>query len=510
MKKVQFKIASLKNQLLVGIFSVIIILIALLEISQYYSLKNNLYANKLQLLESRLHNVGIDKLKQLNNQDSLNKNAESLIDSMIDLDVGISIIDSKGELLIDSEENARRNLKSRLLPNDVQNFSTPGPLPQMSSDKYKELITTEGILEKNLVVTNSSDTRYMIIICKLGDIDDSAALLQLGTPLTSVDDILYTQLKWDILITMIIITIMVIILLKFISFSLKPLNAITSAIVEINDNRLSTRINMDVNQVEIKMLITEFNGMLARLADSFQNEKNISDKMRRFVSDASHELRTPLTSIQGFSQLLSSGDITDESDRIIALDSITNESKRMARLLNNLLLLTKLDYKVTIEKKPENLKDIVNEIRNELNLIVDTRELSIHVEDVWIKSNSDQIKQIFINLINNASQHTDKNAGKISIKLKNVFFDEIKYAAIIISDNGVGIPAEKLNKIFDRFYRVESHRSRKYGGFGLGLSIVKSIVVENHGEIQVESESNHGSKFTIYFKAIDYSQQILS
>ena len=158
MKKVQFKIASLKNQLLLGIFSVIIILIALLEISQYYSLKNNLYANKLQLLESRLHNVGIDTLKQLNNQDTLNKNTESLIDSMIDLDVGVSIIDSNGELLIDSEENARSNLTSRLLPNDVQNFSTPDPLPQMPSDKYKELITTEGILEKNLVVTNSWNT----------------------------------------------------------------------------------------------------------------------------------------------------------------------------------------------------------------------------------------------------------------------------------------------------------------------------------------------------------------
>lgn len=510
MKKLHFKTTSLKKQLLIGIFSVTISLIALLEISQYYSLKNNLYASKFQLLESRLHNIGIDKLKELNDQNILNKNAESLIDSMIDLDVGVSIIDSNGNLLTDSEENARSSLTNRLLPNKEQKFSKPNPLPQLTSDNYKDLISTEGILDKNLIVTNSFGTRYAIIICKIGDIGNSSGLLQLSTPLTLVDNIIYTQLKWDIAITIIVITIISIMLAKFISFLLKPLNTITSAIVKINDNKLSTRITMDVNQVEIKMLITEFNGMLERLADSFENEKKISDKMRQFVSDASHELRTPLTSIQGFSQLLSSGDITDEDDKNIALNSITNESKRMTRLLNNLLLLTKLDYKVHIEKKPENLKDIVNEICNELKLIAGTRELSIHVEDVWIESNSDQIKQIFINLINNASQHTDKNAGKISIELKNVLFHEIKYAAIIISDNGVGIPKEKLNKIFDRFYRVESHRSRKYGGFGLGLSIVKSIVDENHGKIQVESKSNHGSKFTIYFKAIDYSQQILS
>lgn len=510
MKKVQFKITSLKKQLLIGIFSVIVILIALLEISQYYSLKNNLYANKFQLLESRLHNIGIDRLKQLNNQDALNKNSESLIDSMIDLDVGVSIFDSNGELLTDSEKNARSSLTNRLLPDEVQNFSSTNQLPQMSSDRYKELLSFEGILEKNLVVTNYSGTRYMIIVCKLGDISDSSGLLQLSTPLTSVDNIIYTQLKWDISITMIIITIIVIIISKFISFSLRPLNTITSAIVEINDNKLNTRIHMDVNQIEIKRLITEFNGMLERLAASFENEKNISDKMRKFVSDASHELRTPLTSIQGFSQLLSSGDVTDESDKIIALDSITNESKRMTRLLNNLLLLTKLDYKVTMEKKPENLKDIVNEMHNELKLLAGSRQLNIHVEDVWIKSNSDQIKQIFINLINNASQHTNKDIGEISIELKNVFFDEVKYAAVIISDNGTGIPEEKLDKIFDRFYRVESHRSRKYGGFGLGLSIVKSIVDENDGTIKVESELNHGSKFTMYFKAIDYSQQILS
>lgn len=510
MRGFQFKIDSLKRQLLLGIFLGIIILIALLEISQYYSLRNNLYASKFQLLESRLHNININELIKTDNEETLKKKAESLVDSMVDINVGISIIDDKYKLLVDSEEKSRSNYIKRLLPGDIQNFSKGGPLPVLLSDKYKALITTEGILEKKLIVNNSLGARYMILICKLGELNKSSGLIQLSTPLVSEDNIIKVQVIWCIAIAICAFTLMAIILAKFISFSLNPLNKITSDFIKINDNRLNTRIEMDVHQIEIKRLINEFNGMLERIEDSFGNEKAIAYKMRKFVSDASHELRTPLTSIQGFSQLLSTGEISTETDKKIALDSITNESKRLTRLINNLLLLTKLDYKANTEKMPENIKKIVDELDKQLRFIAGPREFNIYTEDVWINSNSDQIKQIFINLINNASKHTDEDKGRISIELKNVFLNEVGYGAIIISDNGTGIPKEKLNMIFDRFYRIESHRSRKNGGFGLGLSIVKSIVDENDGKIEVESEESLGSKFTIYFKAIDVSKETLS
>jgi two-component system OmpR family sensor kinase len=510
MKKLQFKINSLKKQLLLGIFSGIIILMVLLEISQYYSLKNNLNASKFQLLESRLHNINVDKLEKLGNQETLKKNAESLVDSMVDLDVGISIIDSDGNLFIDSEEKARSEYINNLLPREAENYTEYGPLPKLSSDQYKILINTKGILEKKIVVNNSSGMRYMLLICKLGELNKSSGLIQLSTSMLSVDNIIKKQLIWYIAAGIGIFAIMVIVLSRFILFSLNPLNKITSAMAKINENKLNTRIELDVNQIEINKLIEEFNGMLGRIQESFENEKAVADKMRKFVSDASHELRTPLTSIQGFSQLLSNGDIESEEDKKIALDSITDESKRLTRLLNNLLLLTRLDYKIKIHKKPENIREIIDEIYQQLKYISGLRELNVHTEDVWVNSNSDQIKQIFINLVNNASQHTDKDHGKISIVLKNAVINEIRYGVIIVSDNGIGIPEEKLSKIFDRFYRVESHRSRKNGGFGLGLSIVKSIVDENDGKIQVESQVGHGSKFTIYFKAIDVSKEILS
>lgn len=510
MKKFQFKVDSLKKQLLTGIFFGVITLMVLLEITQYYSLRNNLYTSNFQLLESRLHNTSIDKLIKISDKEALNKDASSLIDSMIDQNVGISIIDSNGNLMVDSEEKARSNYSSHLLPNEVQNISKFGPLPKLSSDEYKELVNTEGILEKKFIVNNSSGIRYMILICKLGNPDKSTGLIQLSTSMVSVDNIIKQQLKWYIAIAIAVFAIMAIIMAKFISFSLKPLNKITSAMTKINDNKLNTRIEMDVNQIEIKRLIAEFNEMLERIEDSFRNEKAIADKMKKFVSDAAHELRTPLTSIQGFSQLLSNGDIEGESDKKISLNSISEESKRLTRLLNNLLLLTKLDYKVNLEKKPVNIKKIVQEIENQLKLIVGSRKFSIYTENLWINSNSDQIKQIFINLINNASQHTDEKNGKVTIEIKNILLNSVRYCAIIISDNGTGIPEEKLNRIFDRFYRIESHRSRKYGGFGLGLSIVKSIVDENDGLIKVESEVGQGSKFTIYFKSIDASKETLS
>lgn len=510
MKGFQFKIDSLKRQLLLGIFLGIIIIITLLEISQYYSLKNNLYSSKFQLLESRLHNINIDKVVNIDTEEKLKKNAENLMNLMVDVNVGISIIDSNGKLLVDSEDKVRSNYIYHLLPGRIQNKSQYGPLPKLSSNNYRMLISTAGVLEKKLITNNSSGERYMLLICKLGNLSKSSGLIQLSTSLVTEDNIIKEQLLWYIAIAMGVLILMTIILSRFISFSLSPLNRITSSIMKINDNKLNTRIEMDVNQIEIRKLINEFNGMLDRIEDSFNNEKAIANKMRKFVSDAAHELRTPLTSIQGFSQLLSTGEISLESDKKIALESITNESTRLTRLINNLLLLTKLDYKASIEKGPVNIKNIVKELDKQIKFIAGAREINISSEDVWISSNSDQIKQIFINLINNASQHTDEVNGKISIILKKVILNEVAYGTIIISDNGTGIPKEKLNMIFDRFYRVESHRSRKNGGFGLGLSIVKSIVDENHGKIEVESDERLGSKFTVYFKAIDVSKETLS
>ncbi|MBU3182298.1 sensor histidine kinase [Clostridium psychrophilum] len=502
MVKIKFN-NSLKKQLLLGIFCGIIILIVLLDISQYYFLKKNLYESKIQLLESRLHNIYIYKLKDTNNEIALRANAQGLIDASIDMDVGISIIDQNGNVMVDSKSKGKTNYLKHLLLTEIPEFNKNEPLPKLSTYKYKELLKTKGGLDKNIIVNNILGTKYMVLVCKLGSLNKSYSLIQFSTSMKSIDNLIIMQLKWCFIISIILFAIMVVILRSFISFSLTPLERITFAMKKINEEKLNTRIEMLINQTEIQGLVTEFNCMLKRIETSFENEKNIARKMKKFVLDAEHELRTPLTSIQGFAEILKMGAAQDENDKALALDTIVRESKRMTRLVNKMLLLTRLDNKIYIEKKPENIKDIIIELKDELNFIVGLRTLKIYAkEDIWVNSNSDQIKQIIINLINNAAQHTDEEKGELTIILRRKLIDNIKCAVIIVSDNGIGISKNKLDKIFYRFYRVETHRSRKSGNFGLGLSIIKSIVDEYGGKIEVESEINCGSKFSVILKAI--------
>lgn len=507
MKKGSIGIDSLQKQLLSGIFCGMFLLIVVLELTQYYSMKNNLYEDKFQLLESRLHNIEIGVLKNTDSQQHLRENAQKLVELMVDRNVGISLVDGSGKVLMNSENSMKEVIGKRLLPNESQGYEN-GSLPQFSTFQYLEWIHSQGLLEKKLIVRNAQGEKYMILISKLGVLSKSSGLIQLSTSLDSADSILKKQLLWYITIAFGVFLVTAFLLGRFISYSLDPLNKITSAMAKINEHKLSTRIETDIRQIEIKRLITEFNGMLERIEDSFSNEKAVAEKMRTFVSDAAHELRTPLTSIQGFSQLLCDGDIQEEGDKKLALNSISKESQRLSRLLNHLLQLTRLDYGAHVEKKPENLKNILHDLETQLALITEHRRLDIKVEDVWVYANSDQIKQVVINLVNNASQHTDKESGEVIIEVKNLFMNETKYGGVIVYDNGSGIPKEKMERIFDRFYKVDPHRSGKYGGFGLGLSIVKSIVDGHDGKVEVESEPQKGSKFAVYFKAIDAVDRI--
>jgi two-component system, OmpR family, sensor kinase len=241
--------------------------------------------------------------------------------------------------------------------------------------------------------------------------------------------------------------------------------------------------------------------MLKRIEISFQNENEIKEKMKKFIADASHELKTPITSIHGFAEVLNMGAAKDENQLKASLDTIMSESDRLTRLLNNLLLITRLDQGRGVEMKPESLKQIIMEVYPQLQIMAGLKKLELNLqEDLIINANKDEIKQIIINLVQNAVKYTPKH-GEIKISLKIVIKNREKYAEFIIEDNGMGIPQEKMDAVFDRFYRVEEHRARNKGGYGLGLSIVKEIVSRHGGEILVKSAVGKGAAFLIYFRA---------
>ncbi len=220
--------------------------------------------------------------------------------------------------------------------------------------------------------------------------------------------------------------------------------------------------------------------------------KKFEEIKRDFVKDASHELKTPITVIKGFIETIES-----EVKSKNYLEIIKRNIDRMIKIINDLLLLSKLEEKREIEIKKFDYKETLesalkifeNKIKEKrLQLIVD-----IKTEDTNILGDEFKIEQVLINLIDNAINYTDKGFIKIS------FYRDEKNVIFEIEDSGIGIPREHLNRIFERFYVVNKSRSRKTGGTGLGLSIVKHIVLLHNGKIEVDSEVGRGTKFKITF-----------
>lgn len=223
------------------------------------------------------------------------------------------------------------------------------------------------------------------------------------------------------------------------------------------------------------------------------------EKMRSdFVANVTHELRTPLTSIRGFIETLKEGAINDESKRERFLDIIDIETERLERLIEDILLLSEIENKpfsipknkIKVEKViKEEIITIFNKKAEEKNILLDT-----YFQDNLpvLCMNKDRFKQMMINLIDNAIKYTPEG-GKVLVSaycMENCLVLKVR-------DTGIGIPKEHLDRLFERFYRVDKGRSRKLGGTGLGLAIVKHIVLSLKGNISVSSEPGVGTEFKI-------------
>jgi len=213
-----------------------------------------------------------------------------------------------------------------------------------------------------------------------------------------------------------------------------------------------------------------------------------------FVANVSHELKTPLTSIKGFIETLLEGALDDKENSRNFLKIIQNHASRLDNLLNDLLDLSYLESKEVVLKADKiKLKDLVDEILAGFKAQLKKKSINVKNEispDLVIKADKDRFNQVLTNFIDNAVKFNKENGF---IKIYSELSDsKIK---IYIEDNGAGIPAKDLPRIFERFYRVDKARSRELGGTGLGLSIIKHIIELHKGEVGVESTEGAGSKF---------------
>lgn len=284
------------------------------------------------------------------------------------------------------------------------------------------------------------------------------------------------------------------------SRSFKPVDAITRTARAITAHNLDQRIPSSGVNDELSRLVATFNEMISRLQLSFA-------QTQQFSSDASHELRTPLTIMRGELELaLRSKKVTPDGYRKV-ISSALEETMHMSVIIENLLTLTKADKGLTPLKNEDVwLRPIIHDLHEDCEILAERKSISVRLgtmDDALISGDAVRIRQLCLNLIDNAIKYTPEN-GSVEISL----IREMRQAKIRVKDTGVGMPANEIPKIFDRFYRVDKARSRELGGSGLGLSISKWIAEIHGGSIQVESEVNVGSTFTVTLPLKPQSPQL--
>ncbi|PRR82804.1 sensor histidine kinase [Clostridium vincentii] len=496
----KFKIKSLQWQLILGFFVILVILLSIMGISQYKNLKKYLYTSRVESLQVKFHSINMDEFLQeeLNNTES---NSISVLNGLSDRDTSVAFIDKNGQVeykFQTQEENKVKKQYSQDLDEYKEKDKLVSSIPEFSQDEYIEILNEKGNLEKEYeIIDDEEDNCQLIVWRKVGDMNSPSGLIQISTPVNDIGSILNKQVSISIIGSIMVLGIGLILGKAIFKRTLTPLYNITSTVEEINIEDLDIRLSEENGQLEIDRLAKSFNTMLERIEISFKDEQYIKEKMRRFVSDASHELRTPLTSIHGFIEVLLRGAAKNKDQLNLALNSMLSESERLTRLVNDLLLITKLEQEPIVETNREDLKTVIQEIVPQLRILAENREIRIDLKDnIMVYINKDQIKQVIFNLIQNAVSHTDKKDGIIAISTSM----ENTSAQLKISDNGTGIDEKNISKIYDRFFRSDFHRGRGAGGYGLGLSIVKSIIDSNSAKIDVESELGVGTTFFIYFK----------
>ena len=282
-----------------------------------------------------------------------------------------------------------------------------------------------------------------------------------------------------------------------IAISLKPLEQVEETAEAIAGGDLSARLPAAKPDTEVGRLTTALNTMLGRIEESFEARVNSESKLRRFVADASHELRTPLTAIRGFAELHRQGAVVGEENTKELVGRIEKESIRMSTLVEDLLLLARLDQSREMAQEPVDLNALLTEAVASAKAAGPNHliELSMPSAEVFILGDSQRVHQVVANLLANARTHTPDNS-QIKVALEQGIAETI----ISVSDNGPGLSEDDQERIFERFFRADPSRARTSGeGSGLGLSIVDAVMQAHGGYVSVQSKLGAGATFKLHF-----------
>ena len=285
---------------------------------------------------------------------------------------------------------------------------------------------------------------------------------------------------------------------QVIKVGMRPLEKIEETAEKIAGGDLSARLENFEPDTEVGRLSTSLNQMLSRIEESFAARTESEGKLRRFVADASHELRTPLTSIRGFAELHRQGAVPEGEKTKELISRIEKESMRMGSLVEDLLMLARMDQSREIVMADVDLSTLIKEAVTSAQVAGPEHPITSDIaHDVHTQGDSDKIYQVVTNLLANARAHTPAGTA---IHVATYSADDGTF--VTVADKGPGLTAEDQQHVFERFYRVDTSRQRSSSdGSGLGLSIVDEVMKAHGGSVSVSSEPGNGATFTLHFKA---------
>ncbi|HLI43457.1 MAG TPA: HAMP domain-containing sensor histidine kinase [Acidimicrobiales bacterium] len=333
-----------------------------------------------------------------------------------------------------------------------------------------------------------------------GDPNGFHVVFVVGEPMGPVNTTLRDILLLEVLVSALILLAGGTAAYFLVQIGLRPLEKMAETAGEIAAGDLSRRVEDTDPRTEVGELGTSLNVMLSRIEEAFRDKEASEAQLRRFVADASHELRTPLTSIRGYAELFRDNRAARPEDVAAALRRIEDESARMSGLVEDLLLLARLDQGRPLEEAPVDLASIAEDAVRDARVVAPERSVTLRVSDAEGEpvaiGDEQRLRQVTANLVSNAIAHTPAGSP-VEVVVEHAG-SKVRLAVI---DHGPGVRPEEREKIFGRFWRADESRHRAQGGSGLGLAIVAAVVAAHGGRVGVSDTPGGGATFTVELRA---------
>ena len=329
-----------------------------------------------------------------------------------------------------------------------------------------------------------------------------------GISLSDVEDTTHRLVLAELAVGALVLLLLGGLAYLVVNTSLRPLQQVEATAAEIAAGDLTRRVPESDARTEVGRLSRAFNSMLGQIETAFRSREASEqaaliseERMRRFVADASHELRTPLTSIRGFAELYRQGAVPDAESLDRVMRRVEDEASRMGLLVEDLLLLARLDQQRPLDHEPVDLLQVAGDAVHDARVLAPDREITLDIGGEGVPvvlGDEGRLRQVVTNLVSNALTHTPAGTPvKVSLADGAPSVEGHATVLLTVADQGPGMSDEDRAQVFERFYRADPSRTRAAGGSGLGLSIVAALVAAHGGRVGVQSAVGGGSRFLV-------------